>query len=417
MREFFKKTYLNLPLFFKRFLLTSSESYHRKISLYKEGGVSPYVFEKNLITKKTKKRVLIYHKTGLYYGGTEKTLQTVALALTHDFNVYLLHASDETKPNRKKELQGKVHLITFSYAKNNSNYPYHIEAMSPTLNQVIKDLEIDLVFTSGAGKAEYPCNTVISIPIILINIFGAPCLQKNIVNTIFISQEILNHSEKFIGKQPNNVLLYSPASTDLLKEDLQSLRKKLAISDDSFVFGRIGRGSDDIFDPIGIRAFQELLKREPSAHYIIVSPPPLLVTIVEEEKIPNVHLLPPTSIDEEIWSFYYAIDTLAHFRFDGETQGINIGEAMFAGNPIITHRSHIWNSHTEYLDDSFARIVNKGDTSAYTKAMEEFIALKKEDPAAWLTMRLNSKKRANELFLKKTYCEKIVTLVHTVLFP
>ncbi|MCK9344969.1 MAG: hypothetical protein M0P64_02495 [Candidatus Pacebacteria bacterium] len=283
--------------------------------------------------------------------------------------------------------------------------------MNPHIKNVITEHNIDLVTTADSGYTQYPINTISRVPIIMINIFGSPTLQKNIVANIFISNEVQRHAEAYTGKQSGNRSLFIPVQVlsdhQNEKNRGQQIRDEFGISKDDFVFGRIGRNADSIFDPIGIRAFQKISKENPQAHYIIMSPPPLLEKIVRDESIKNVHFIPPSSNELDIWGFHYSLDCLAHFRNDGETFGLNIAESMHAGNPIISHRSHIWNAHTEYLSPDFARITNKDDVDTYASYMNEFIALKKTNIEQWQNMRTAAHLFAKENFSEKKYSEEV----------
>ena len=164
-------------------------------------------------------------------------------------------------------------------------------------------------------------------------------------------------------------------------------------------FGRIGRASDNIFDPIGIMAFKQVVKEIQNVHYLVMSPPPILRKIVEEQKIPNVHFLEPSAREKDVWAFHQANDVLAHFRKDGESCGLNIEEAMLCGKPIISHKSRYWNAHLEYLDDSFSRIAEIDNVEQYAEYMREFTELKQNGKI--LEMGKEAKEKAEKLFLIK----------------
>ncbi len=175
------------------------------------------------------------------------------------------------------------------------------------------------------------------------------------------------------------------------------LRKKLGFNDNDVVFGRIGRPDDNIFDPIGINAFKEVVKKYSNAHYLIVAPSPKLEQIVREENIPNVHFLPLIAEEKDVWAFHNAIDVLAHFRKDGETCGLNIAESMLCGKPIISHKSVVWNAHLEYLDNSFSRVAEIDDSNQYAEYMKEFIEAKNNGKIVEMGKR--AKEKGDELFL------------------
>lgn len=414
MRLLLKKIFIRLPVSLKKTLVLLHEAYFRYICLIKEN--KEYVIQNNTsqITHK-KKRLLVYHISGLNFGGTEKNLQSLANNLCDEYEVFFLYSNKGVKNDRLNYINKNVRCIKFNYIEKSLAYPFYIKGMMPHIKDIIHKNEIDLLITADSGYTQYPINTITTIPIIMINIFGSPTLQKNIVNNIFISKEVQMHSEKYTGVRKGNLSLFIPilllSDHTRGKKRGEEIRANFGISNKDFVFGRIGRNTDNIFDPIGIRAFQKVVRGTPHAHYIIMSPPPILKKIIDEERIPNVHFLPPSADEVDIWGFHYAIDSLAHFRHDGETFGLNIAESMYAGNPIISHRSRIWNAHTEYLGVSFSRVAEIDDTTMYAKYMREFILLKKESPEKWLRLREESHRFAEEHFSEKKYIKSIKKLI------
>jgi hypothetical protein len=264
MRTFIKVLYAKLPVFIKRWFLLLIEKHYRTQALKKESGLA--ITHKTTPSNKTKKRVLIYHINALYYAGTEKSLQIIAEDLSTEYDVYILHATDETKPNRRKDVEKFCTVIDFTYTQVEPVYPHYIHAMQPHIKQIISNYAIDLIVSAGTGKTEYPLITITDVPIILINIFGAPALQKNIKKTIFVSHDMQHHSEKYTGKLENNTVMYIPIQTNQTKKSVPDLREQLHIPSDHFIFGRIGRNTDSIFDPIGIRAFKKIVAENKNVH-------------------------------------------------------------------------------------------------------------------------------------------------------
>lgn len=413
MRTKLKRIYTSLPLFAKKTLLIFRELYYFYICEKLEK--KEYRNLPRLKKKSAKiKNVLIYHISGMYYAGTEKTLQLIANHLADDYNVFFLYSQKNFSQWQKDLMDKRVNLVEFSYTGVDSMFPYFIHGMTPHAKTVIAKHDIDLLITADSGHSQYPFNTIQNIPIILINIFGSPTLQRNIIATVYISKEIMNYSEQFTGHKKTNQWVHlavtPPSSNENISEKKEDVRSRIGIPFDAFVFGRIGRGSDSIFDPIGITAFKEIVRKYPEAHYLIMSPPPALVKIVKAHNVPNVHYM---TDKEDIWDFYATLDALAHFRLDGETFGLNIAEAMFAGNPIISHMSHIWNAHLEYLKPSFSRIAKKDDVQQYASFMEEFILLKNNNPRAWEEMRNISADSARKNFSPERYGNAIKHIVES----
>lgn len=385
MKNCIKSLFPFIPISLRQFLYTTYERFFAFVCITKEWIQNITSSSSNLkITlsaKTSKTNVLFYHPTILSFGGTEKSLQIIAKHLDPErYRVYMMYGSHSSSA-RKNYLADTTHItfIPFEYNERQSIYPFFLSHMRPSLMSVVESESIDVILTAGSGYTEYPINTISRTPIIMTNIFGSPSMQKNIVRHISVSHEVAARVEVVVPKEKSSVMYISTEEPQIVYKKMGSeLRTALGLKENDMVFGRIGRPDDGIFDPIGIEAFKEVIKRYPHAHYIIQSPPPILRKKVADEHIPNIHFLEPTSDEEKIWSFHFAIDALAHFRNDGESCGLNIIESMIAGKPIISHRSHIWNAHTEYLEPAFSRIAPKDDYRTYAQFMIEFITLKKD---------------------------------------
>ncbi len=330
--------------------------------------------------KKNKKRILFYNIIGLGYSGTDKFLQVLAKYTNkEEYDVYFMYGDKvmagsgvvDVTSRLNHLLEGHVFPIRFEYSDRQNSQPYFVNNSSPDIFKIIKDFKIDLLVTAGAGNPEYPFSAIRNIPIILINIFGQPSLQKNIKYHVCISHEVAKHLKGIVLDDKIKVM-YVPSEGPIenSKKFGLELRHELGIPDGDIVFGRIGRNSDGIFDPIGIRAFQRVVKKYPNIHYLIISPPPILEKIIKEDKIPNIHYTPPSGNEQKMWGFYEAMDVLAHFRKDGESFGLNIAEAMFCSKPIISHKSKQWNAHLEYLDNSFSFVAETDNIDQYAEFME-----------------------------------------------
>jgi hypothetical protein len=75
---------------------------------------------------------------------------------------------------------------------------------------------------------------------------------------------------------------------------------------------------------------------------------------------------------------------------------------------------HVWNAHLEYLTSEFSRVAQKDNVKEYATFMDEFITIKKEDPAKWESMRNAAHKTAIDSFNKKRYGNKIKDIIHAI---
>ena len=349
-------------------------------------------------THSGKKNILIYHISALTFSGTEKNLQMIAKYLNKDkYNVFIMHATDVNKSRLSYLENEKVKIIKFNYKNTEKKWPYFIEEMDPRLEKIINENNIDCIVTATPGQTIHPIINIRNIPIILINIFGSFSTQKNISTHVCISEEVKKLADRVVDTN-KSIVQYIPSERPILNpEGAKKIREKFNINDTDLVFGRIGRADDSIFDPVALLAFEIVVKKYPDIHYIIMSPADLAKKLVIENKIPNVHWLEPSYEEKDVWAFHQAIDVLAHFRNDGESFGLNIAESMLVGNPILTHKSHIWNAHLEYLDHSFSRYSEKDDYEQYAKNMMEFIKFHKSKELKSIGQK--AKEKAEKLFL------------------
>ncbi len=371
-------------------------SFYRLYISRRRGGICEY---NNNLSNDNKKIILFYEINGLSYAGTQKNLQILAKYLDKKkYEVFFMYSS-KNHSERKGYLENSgIHLIDFDYESVENKLPFYITGMKPHIFDVIKDYNIDLFVTAGSGYPEFPTANIIKLPIIFINVFGSVSVQKNIVKHVCNSSLTANTIRPCITSDKVEVM-YVPSEgpSEIPLNRGRNLRIKLGINENEFIFGRIGRPDDNIFDPIGINAFKEVVKKYSNAHYLIVAPSPKLEQIVREENIPNVHFLPLIAEEKDVWAFHNAIDVLGHFRKDGETCGLNIAESMLCGKPIISHKSVVWNAHLEYLDNSFSRVAKIDDLNQYAEFMKEFIEAKNNGKI--VEMGKHAKEKGDELFI------------------
>lgn len=414
MKSLIKKISRYLPAPLRRFFYFIYETFHRvecrrKIRAEKiDLSLADPINNRN-----PKKRILFYHKSGLSFGGTEKFLQIIAKYLPKEkFDVFFMASWNEAGESRSGYLKDQgVKMINFSYSGTDARFPYYIHNQKPDIFSVLRDNKIDIIVSAGAGYSDYPLNVIKNIPIILIGVFGYATVQKNVKKQIYISEEVgekvkLIADRKKIALMP--ILSEDPfEKREEYKEAGRALRRSLGIPDSEIVFGRIGRGDDAIFDPIGIEAFKKLSQEYPNVSYLIMSPPPILRKKVAEEKIKKIYFLEPSAAEYDIWSFHNAIDVLAHFRRDGESQGLNIVESMLCAKPIISHRSEIWNAHLEYLDDSFSRVAGLNNIDGYYRGMKDMVELHLRGEL--LGLGAAARKKAAKMFLIKNRLPEVIS--------
>jgi len=373
---------------------------------------------------KKKKRVLLYHVTGLSYGGTEKSLQFIAAHLDkNEFDVYFMYSERvdlfgnvklEDIEKRRCNLLGKgVFLLRMDFDSMGPPPGMALKNANPSPGEVAKVLDIDLFITAGAGYGAYPIPTL-KCPVILIDVFGyAQTLRRNVKYVLPISEAVRKKIDKVIpSKKLKTLHLPVPRPPENAEERGNEFRSRYCIPADSFVFGRIGRSDDSIFDPIAIKAFGKVnseADQRRNSTFVIVGPCDLLKKYVSDHQLPNVVLIESLATDDEVWGFHSAIDVLAHSRIDGESLGINIIESLAAGNPIITHKSRHWNAHLDYLDEQCAFVSEVDAFEQYADFMIQISDPRNIDLAR--SMGQNARRKFEKLFSPERYIDCITQLI------
>ncbi len=318
-----------------------------------------------------KHNILFFHESGLFYGSTEKLLQLFAKHLAGGFNVYFAYSPKLGEQQKSFLGNTDVKMVPFSIAEKQQYEPYTLFGMEPDLAAIIFDNRIECVITIVSAHYQFPINAIpASIPVVLISPFGHWATNGAVFKTYVSGVENLERLKKRGVKSAE--MLFNPLedfSAEVLHKELVG---------DKVVFGRIGRGDDQIFDPIAVYAFKKLEEKYgEKVKYIVANPSSGWIKLANQLGIRQMEFLPRLN-EQELAQFYHNIDIFAHARKDGETIGIAIAEAMMAGNPIVTHKSHFHNEHLRLLDVSFARWCEVDDVEAYFKNMEWFVEHKEK---------------------------------------
>ena len=136
--------------------------------------------------ERKKHNILFYHDTGLYYGSTEKLLQTIAKNLdSNKFNVYFLYSDKKYgEPRLSYFEESNVKLIKFNYNYKTEEEPFRIIGMEPSIMEIVNKYHIECIFLTVSSNYQFPINIIPStMPIIAVSPFGHWCTNGNIFKT------------------------------------------------------------------------------------------------------------------------------------------------------------------------------------------------------------------------------------------
>ena len=253
-------------------------------------------------------------------------------------------------------------LNQYSSKKKNRYY-------SRFINKVIREKKIK--FFIGFVWEDYQKH-IVSIPIstklLLISPFGHFSNNGNLHKILVSGKKNFEH----VGHYTTNkrVLFFNPLP-------IPSFNKELKDNSSIVLFGRAGRSDPLIFDSISLYAFKKLeIEFGPLVNFIYLNPCNNAIELAKKLNLKNIQFRSWLT-KKELSNFYKKIDVFAHSRFDGETLGVAIAEALSYGNCFITHKTQLNNEQIFFANSPYGISVKQNDINGYYNAMRFFVINKK----------------------------------------
>ena len=304
------------------------------------------------------KKVACIKFAGLASGGTEKSLQNIAMILSqnnYQVDYYYTNAAPFLNhwfvhPDNDEERKKWVESFGIK------TIPVHVESKEANLEpyvwnntnfwEIFNEDEYDVIQTARGGYPEYPFNLINKTKIIdgIHSDRGED--KQNIVRSILISKW---QAEKWAANGGNiKKAVIIPNLVSVPSEFKSTIREKLGIPKDAFVYGFHQRNDSSIFSPTSIYAFSLICNK--NNHFIILGGSEKHREEAKKLNLQNIHFIDFSSEQSVIHDFLSSIDVFAHSRLDGEVCSVAMIEAMYHGKPIITHPGSVSMGHLEQID-------------------------------------------------------------------
>ena len=281
------------------------------------------------------KKLIVHYLHHLGIGGTAKVVQILCKNFKkmdkkfHHVLAYKAHGELEREPFFE-EILGKNNLISY--------------ASIPEFYEIIKEIKPFIMHRQTSGQPEMPfvppiveqCEHVISTAI-----FGHVDESIPLSRVIYISNG-MQHCAGVFGKNIRRIGI--PVEAPLTNEDL---REELDIPKEAFVFGRIGRDDNDIYDPVNLASFAEV--EDENTYFAALAPSDVMKDKAKDLGIKNIRYVDKTIDDVRISKFFNTLNVLAHSRKDGECNPGNIWEGFAHGKPVISHYGIPYNGHIQEI--------------------------------------------------------------------
>ena len=312
-----------------------------------------------------KKPIIIHHLNDLTLGGTEKMVQIhlSQFVKDYDFDHYLAYRSqgDKAREEYFRKILGEDKMLS---------YDSHSALLS-----IVRNKKPFIMHRYSAGIPEFPFVREIkehTKHFVSTSVFGNTDESIEISKVIYVSKWAQWHAGK-VGdpskgvSYPDHHVVRNPIEAPYSTENL---REEFNIPEDAFVFGRIGRDDESIYDPINIQAYAQV--EDEHTFFVLVNPSDRCRADLRDLNVKNARFMDRTTSEVRLSKFYNTIDVLAHSRKDGEINPANVWEAFAHGKPVVSHYAHPFQGHIEVIRDcGFVVLID--DINEYTRIMNKFI--------------------------------------------
>jgi len=279
---------------------------------------------------------------GLATGGTEKYLQTVACVLQREHEVHYYYTNDAPLLGTNwQHAQHSDERKSFVESRGVKTIPIHVGAVD-TIKKTWVDTNIwdvfdpsdyDAIQSARYGVPEFPFTEIRGTKLID-SIHGDLSDRVSQVHmSILISKW---QADKWIASGGNaNRMVVIPTIVYVPEKQKSSLRQRLGIPENAFVYGLHQRNDEGIFSPVCLWAYSQVQSED--TYFLLLGGSSKHRQLAQELNLKNIIFLDFAAGVETIHEFLGSLDVYTHARSDGEVCSAAIIEAMYHGLPVVTH--------------------------------------------------------------------------------
>lgn len=291
-------------------------------------------------------RVAVIRHNGLFMGGTEKFLQIISACVNHnEFEIdYYTTNEDRFEDREQYLLNNDVNIIKFDKALNSKYIPNRMK-----WGNLWKKLDVnlyDVIQVTNFGWSEYPYNGFRNKdPLCEFCVFPPYVKFPGVKHTVLNSEWVREEWIKTGGIKEHSTAIPVPVE---YPTSSNNLREELNIPDNAIVCGMHQRNDDRIYSGIPLKAFEQVVKKYSDVYFVMLNGSNQYRVQAGIDDIPNVHFV---DYLDNISPFLNTLDIYTHGRYDGETYGMALAEAMIHKLPCISHYSPIYNAMESTIAD------------------------------------------------------------------
>ena len=280
----------------------------------------------------TKIKILFYAHA-IDFRGTWRAHERTLLNLnTNIFDVYVFY-NPNAYNNRLNYLKTKLpenKIIPFETSYNKTGPENGWSWVETNFFELCETYNFDIIHVARSGYFEWPFVRRICPIQIETNIFGFNDSSEFLDYSVAISNFVSNR------RGGSDKMIYYPVQRKLTNNE--TLFDEFNIKKGIPIFGRIGAGE---FCSISFEALSKYKNMGYDFRYIIICPCQNVIDTINNLNLnDNCILIDCTSDDDLIHKFNNTIDIFLHYRSNGETFGLGIGQSLMYGKPVISHTAY-----------------------------------------------------------------------------
>ena len=274
---------------------------------------------------------VVFHAFNLGYRGGTNSLRDYAIyneEILGNRSVIMYHTqgAQVSEVSATELLQKKFEVIPIT----RFNPIFEPNESTAEVNSMIQ--RYDVVYSQRSGYDEAP--RIFSRPFMLHGVF------YNYTDQCTRFAYISRYLSEAMGRNTGSKIPYIPYIVNLPSPN-GSLRKQLGISNDQFVFGRIG-GYQEFDIEFVHRAIEKILSRRNDIVFLMVNTKPFI-------NHKNVIYIDPFFDEQQKSNFINSCDAMIHAREMGETFGLAMMEFLFFNKPVLAWEKGNDLNHVEVL--------------------------------------------------------------------
>ena len=276
--------------------------------------------------------------------GTEKHLQAIAKILVKDnYKVDFYYTTncfftdghkhpDNSELMLKNCLDAGINCIEVN-VKGRYGGRDELPWIETDLWEKFDELKYDAVVIGNRGVEEYPYNAITKTKVINI---------QNGIHTFdrpnFFKQALISHWQADLWIKnggDTNKLIVIPVVVEAPSKKPSTIKKKLNIPEDVFVYGFHQRNSEDIFSSLSLDAYKQI--ENDNNFFLLLGGSLKHREHARKLNIKNIKFIEHNPDLEFIHNFLSGLNVYTHARSDGEICSLSIIEALSNSLPVITH--------------------------------------------------------------------------------